>query len=125
MAAPQNVPAENGPVEITRTVVDSDGITVVAPRYEEMTGEELAQTVADLSGMTLADVKTDGVQTSLVALHLSGGVPEDREDLIRLATGESFVRPTTYLPQSDPGAECTGSACAGCATGGDDWSSED
>ena len=96
MAAPQNVPAENGPVEITRTEADLGGMTVAAPRYEEMTGDELAQTVADLSGMTLADVKTDGVQTSLVALHLSGGVPEDREDLIRLATGESFVRPTAF-----------------------------
>ena len=96
MAAPQNVPAENGPVEITRTEADLGGMTVAAPRYEEMTGEELAQTVADLSGMTLAEVKTDGVQTSLVALHLSGGVPEDREDLIRLATGESFVRPSTF-----------------------------
>ena len=89
MAAPQN-----GPVEITRTVADLGGMT--APRYEEMTGEELAQTVADLSGMSLEEVKTDGVQTSLVALHLSGGVPEDRQDLIRLATGESFVRPTTF-----------------------------
>ena len=89
MAAPQN-----GPVEITRTVADLGGMT--APRYEEMTGDELAQTVADLSGMSLEEVKTDGVQTSLVALHLSGGVPEDRQDLIRLATGESFVRPTTF-----------------------------
>ena len=89
MAAPQN-----GPIEITRTVADLGGMT--APRYEEMTGEELAQTVADLSGMSLEEVKTDGVQTSLVALHMSGGVPEDRQDLIRLATGESFVRQTVF-----------------------------
>ena len=89
MAAPQN-----GPIEITRTAVDVEGME--APRYEEITGDELAQTVADLSGMSLHDVITDGVQTSLVALHLTGGVPEDRQDLIRLATGESFVRPTAF-----------------------------
>ena len=89
MAAPQN-----GPIEITRTVADVEGME--APRYEEMTGDELAQTVADLSGMSLHDVITDGVQTSLVALHMNGGVPEDRQDLIRLATGESFVRPTAF-----------------------------
>ena len=89
MAAPQN-----GPIEITRTVADIGGME--APRYEEMTGDELAQTVADLSGMSLHEVITDGVQTSLVALHMMGGVPEDRQDLIRLATGESFVRPTAF-----------------------------
>ena len=89
MAAPQN-----GPIEITRTVADVEGME--APRYEDITGDELAQTVADLSGMSLHDVITDGVQTSLVALHLTGGVPEDRQDLIRLATGESFVRPTAF-----------------------------
>ena len=89
MAAPQN-----GPIEITRTVLDVEGME--APRYEEMTGDELAQTVADLSGMSLHDVITDGVQTSLVALHMNGGVPEDRQDLIRLAHGESFVRPTAF-----------------------------
>ena len=87
MAAPQN-----GPIEITRTVLEVEGME--APRYEEMTGDELAQIVADLSGMSLHDVITDGVQTSLVALHMNGGVPEDRQDLIRLANGESFVRPT-------------------------------
>ena len=70
--------------------------TVPELQYEEMTGDELAQQVADLSGVTVEEVKQDGVQTSLVALHASGGVPEDREDLIRLATGESFVRPTAF-----------------------------
>ena len=89
MAAPQN-----GPIEITRTVADVEGME--APRYEEITGDELAQNVADLSGMSLHDVITDGVQTSLVALHMNGGVPEDRQDLIRLANGESFVRPTAF-----------------------------
>ncbi|OLQ14845.1 hypothetical protein AK812_SmicGene951 [Symbiodinium microadriaticum] len=86
--------SQNDPVEITRTVADLGGME--APRYEEMTGDELAQTVADLSGMSLHEVITDGVQTSLVALHMTGGVPEDRQDLIRLATGESFVRPTAF-----------------------------
>ena len=66
------------------------------PGMKKMTGDELAQTVADLSGMSLHDVITDGVQTSLVALHMNGGVPEDRQDLVRLATGESFVRPTAF-----------------------------
>ena len=60
-------------------------------RYEELlTGDELAKQVADLSGMTVEEVKND------IALHASGGVPKDREDLIRLATGESFVRPTAF-----------------------------
>ena len=36
------------------------------------------------------------MQSSLVALHLIGGVPETRQDLIRLATGESCVRPTAF-----------------------------
>ena len=86
--------SQNDPVEITRTVADLGGME--APRYEQMTGDELAQTVADLSGMSLHEVITDGVQTSLVALHMTGGVPVDRQDLIRLATGESFVRPTAF-----------------------------
>ena len=36
------------------------------------------------------------MQATLVALHLTGALPEAREDLVRLATGESFVRPTTF-----------------------------
>ncbi|CAE7396972.1 yqkD [Symbiodinium sp. CCMP2456] len=79
--------------------------TVPELRYEEMTGEELAQEVANLSGMTVEEVKSDGVQTSLVALHLSAGIPDNREDLIRLATGESFVRPTAFTRvHPDPNA---------------------
>ena len=31
-----------------------------------------------------------------MALHLTGDLPETRQDLIRLATGESFVRPTAF-----------------------------
>ncbi|CAE7406577.1 unnamed protein product [Symbiodinium sp. CCMP2456] len=70
--------------------------TVPELRHEAMTGEELAQQVADLMGMPVEEVKENGVQSSLVALHLAGRVPEDREDLIRLATGESIVRPTAF-----------------------------
>ena len=61
--------------------------------------------MADLLGVTVEEVKADGVQTSLVALHVSGGAPEDRADLIRLATGESFVRPTAFTRVTpDPNA---------------------
>ena len=84
--------------------------TVPELRYEEMTGDELAQQVADLMGMPVEEVKENGVQSSLVALHLAGRVPEDREDLIRLATGESFVRPTAFTrvtPRSECRLECS------------------
>ena len=117
MAAPQN-----GPIEITRTVADIGGME--APRYEEMTGDELAQTVADLSGMSLHEVITDGVQTSLVALHMMGGVPEDRQDLIRLATGESFVRPTAFQ-RVTPDPNAPGVLILDVPPGVDDWPSED
>eukprot|EP00439_Symbiodinium_sp_Y106_P068957 s2025_g11.t2 len=70
--------------------------TVPEVRYEELTGEQLAVDVAALSGLTVEEVRSDGVQASLIALHLTGGVPETRQDLIRLATGESFVRPTAF-----------------------------
>ena len=49
-----------------------------------------------MSGRTVEEVRSDGVQSSLVALHLMGELPETRQDLIRLATGESFVRPTAF-----------------------------
>ena len=71
--------------------------TVPEVQYEELTGEQLAVEVASLSGRTVEEVRSDGVQSSLVALHLLGGVPETRQDLIRLATGESFVRPTAFV----------------------------
>ena len=70
--------------------------TVPEVQYEEMTGEQLAVDVAALSGLTVEEVRSDGVQASLIALHLTVGVPETRQDLIRLATGESFVRPTAF-----------------------------
>ena len=59
--------------------------TVPEVQYEELTGEQLAVEVALLSGRTVEEVRNDGVQSSLVALHLIGGVPETRQDLIRLA----------------------------------------
>ena len=89
--------------------------TVPEVQYEELTGEQLAVDVASLSGRTVEEVRTAGVQSSLVALHLTGGVPETRQDLIRLATGESLVRPTAFLCWSNvkpevenelPGHQC-------------------
>ena len=71
--------------------------TVPEVQYEELTGEQLAVEVACLSGRTVEEVRNVGVQSSLVALHLIGAVPETRQDLIRLATGESFVRPTAFV----------------------------
>ena len=71
--------------------------TVPEVQYEELTGEQLAVDVASLSGRTVEEVRNAGVQSSLVALHLTGGVPETRQELIRLATGESCVRPTAFV----------------------------
>ena len=70
--------------------------TVPEVRCEELTREQLAVNVAALSGLTVEEVRSDGVQASLVALRLTGELPETRQDLIRLATGESFVRPTAF-----------------------------
>ena len=69
--------------------------TVQEVQYEALTGEQLAVDVAALSGLTVEEVRSDGVQASLIALHLTGGVPETRQDL-RLAN-LSFVR----LPLSE------------------------
>ena len=39
-------------------------------------------------------------------LHLTGELPETRQDLIRLATSESFVRPTAFARvTAAPGAK--------------------
>ena len=70
--------------------------TVPEIRYESITGEQLAVDVAALSGLSVEEIRSDGVQASLVAPHLTESIPEDRLDLIRLATGESFVRPTAF-----------------------------
>ena len=63
-------------------------------RYEDLTAEQLVVDAAALSGRTVEELRESGVQSSLVALHLIGELPETRQDLIRLATGESLVRPT-------------------------------
>eukprot|EP00439_Symbiodinium_sp_Y106_P067855 s4734_g11.t1 len=60
--------------------------TVPEIRYESITGEQLAVDVAELSGMSVEEIRSDGAQASLIALHLTEGIPEDRRDLIRLAT---------------------------------------
>ena len=65
-------------------------------QYEAIAGEQLAVDVAALSGLSVEKIRSDGVQASLVALYLTESIPENRQDLIRLATGESFVRPTAF-----------------------------
>ena len=56
--------------------------TVPGVRSDEaLTGEQLAVDVAALSGLAVEEVRSDGVQASLIALHLTGGVPETRQDL--------------------------------------------
>ena len=70
--------------------------TVPEVQYENMSGEQLAADLAVLTGQTVEEVKSAGVQTALVSLHLTEKLPEGREDLVRLATGESFVRPTVF-----------------------------
>ncbi|CAE7302178.1 unnamed protein product [Symbiodinium sp. CCMP2592] len=71
---------------------------------EEIAGEQLAIDVAALSGRTVEDVKASGAQSSLVALFMTGGVPDGRMDLQRLAQGESFVRPPTETADPPTGA---------------------
>ena len=55
--------------------------------YEEITAEQLVIDVAALSDLTEDEVRQTGVQNNLVALHLTGNVPEHRQDLHRLAQG--------------------------------------
>ena len=66
--------------------------------------------VAALSGLSVEEIRSDGVQASLVAPHLTESIPEDRLDLIRLATGESFRSPDC-LSSSDC---CTWCKCLDC-----------
>ncbi|CAE7874482.1 unnamed protein product [Symbiodinium sp. KB8] len=53
--------------------------TVPEVQYENITGEQLAADLAVLTGQTVEEVKNEG-----------------RTDLVRLATGETFVRPTAF-----------------------------
>ncbi|OLP76254.1 hypothetical protein AK812_SmicGene43836, partial [Symbiodinium microadriaticum] len=43
------------------------------------------------------EIKNEGVQTTLVAMHMMGMIPEEHQGLYRLAMGESFVRPIATL----------------------------
>ena len=84
---------------------------------EAISGEQLAIDSAALTGRA---VKQDGVQTTLVALFMSGGVPEDRMDLQRLAESEIFfVRPAneTADPPTAAAEPVTGTAAIDAALG--------
>ncbi|CAE7207760.1 unnamed protein product [Symbiodinium sp. CCMP2592] len=79
--------------------------TVPEVQCENITGEQLAVDLAVLTGRRVEDIRNEGVQSLLVALRLIGGVPENRQDLIRLATGESLVRPPAFVRvHAEPGA---------------------
>ena len=80
--------------------------TVPEVQYENMTGDQLAADLSVLTGKTVEQVKSAGVQATLVALHLTGARPEGREDLVRLATGESFVRPTAFTRVRPEAGHC-------------------
>ncbi|OLP81090.1 hypothetical protein AK812_SmicGene38414 [Symbiodinium microadriaticum] len=58
--------------------------TVPEVQHEDMTGMTGDQRAEELSNLTGKSA------------HLTGALPEDRADLARLATGESFVRPTAF-----------------------------
>ena len=87
---------------------------------EAISGEQLAIDSAALTGRAVEEVKQDGVQTTLVALFMSGGVPEDRMDLQRLAEREIFfVRPAneTADPPTAAAEPATGTAAIDAALG--------
>ena len=67
--------------------------TVPEVQYEELTGEQLARDLASLSGRSVTEIQTDGVQVTLVTMNAVGELPFDKPDLMRLARGESYVRP--------------------------------
>ena len=45
--------------------------TVPEVQYENITGEQLAADLAVLTGQTVEEVKNEGVQATLVSLHLT------------------------------------------------------
>ena len=53
--------------------------TVPEVQYEELTGEQLARDLASLSGRSVTDIQTDGVQVTLVAVHAAGELPFDSQ----------------------------------------------
>ncbi|CAE7812119.1 unnamed protein product [Symbiodinium sp. CCMP2592] len=83
--------------------------------YEEITAEQLVIDIAALSDLTEDEVRQTGVQSNLVALHLQGNVPENRQDLHRLARGLTIIR----LPADPPlaNAPTTGLAAIDAALG--------
>eukprot|EP00439_Symbiodinium_sp_Y106_P060154 s1310_g8.t2 len=67
--------------------------TVPEVRYEKMTGEQLAHDLASLPGRSVTDIQNEGVHVTLTMMNAAGELPFDRPDLLRLARGESYVRP--------------------------------
>ena len=67
--------------------------TVPEVQYEEMTGEQLAHDLASLTGRNVTDVQNEGVHVTLIMMNAAGELPFDRPGLLRLAGGESYVRP--------------------------------
>ena len=80
--------------------------------YEEITAEQLVIDIAALTDLTEDEVRQTGVQNNLVALHLAGNVPEHRQDLQRLAQGETMIRPS-----GAPVENATGPAAIDAALG--------
>ena len=80
--------------------------------YEEITAEQLVIDIAALTDLTGDEVRQTGVQNNLVALHLAGNVPEHRQDLQRLAQGETMIRPS-----GPPVENATGPAAIDAALG--------
>eukprot|EP00439_Symbiodinium_sp_Y106_P080247 s176_g19.t1 len=65
--------------------------TVPEVQYEALNGEQLA---LDLSrGRSVDEIVREGVHVTLILMHAAGELPFDRPDLLRLARGESHVRP--------------------------------
>ncbi|CAE7351810.1 unnamed protein product [Symbiodinium sp. CCMP2456] len=71
--------------------------TVPEVQYENITGEQLAVDLAALTGRPIDEIKNEGVQATLASLHLTGRLQVERQDMVRLATGEFFVRPTASV----------------------------
>ena len=74
--------------------------TVPEVRYEESTGEQLANDLAEISGRRVTDIQNESVHVTLIMMNAAGELPFDRPDLLRLARRDSFVRPIE-LAKSD------------------------
>ncbi|OLQ04031.1 hypothetical protein AK812_SmicGene12941 [Symbiodinium microadriaticum] len=80
-------------------------------RVAATVGNELAEILPQLSARTVEEIKNEGVQTTVIAMHLMRQIPADPPDLRRLAIGESFVRPTVNVdPQPVENASASGPA---------------